>query len=441
MLHISQEGGQPTINASPPEPYFAACLYHGAMSTSNVPGVPDCSGEFEQQSLDWTYKQTIKLLVALGDNGAPAIDRAIRVFGYLERLLPQTVYNFGSGHDFPIRAAHFELQNSVALTQRGMYRYAFIALRSALELGLISAYYNRLSDAHDQIQSWLQSTEMTPHNGALKTGLLEIRNMPEFDKQFDWFVRLSELRGELNKHTHSMGYDYSSSGSNWKSQFAHQRSLPMRLSFSGFAGANKLILDKWLSALEAVVKTVAVPHVLLYPIAMHEADVADRVGSIGFSTGTLDGRSSAELCAVFDSEERSYLQSLCAQDADAAKLLTQINSLSKRNHMHTVFDGDKYKLISALHVMDLEQFTTWLDAQGKRFNRAARWSTHDMQVLEERVQRDWVETYAPERIRKAEAEFKRKRLKAFGVMYDGDLSADSPEYVALNSKIFGGVST
>src|ERR1019366_2193276 len=56
-------------------------------------------------------------------------------------LIPQTVSKFGSGHFFPFSESEFELSNSLLLARYGFYRYAFVALRSVLELGLLSVYW------------------------------------------------------------------------------------------------------------------------------------------------------------------------------------------------------------------------------------------------------------------------------------------------------------
>src|SRR6266540_640208 len=56
-------------------------------------------------------------------------------------LVPQTLDNFMSGHYFPFSESYYELENSFQLCMEGFYRYAFDALRSVLELGILGVHF------------------------------------------------------------------------------------------------------------------------------------------------------------------------------------------------------------------------------------------------------------------------------------------------------------
>ena len=73
------------------------------------------------------------------------------------KTVPQTTENFWSGHFFPYTESWDELQISFNLVMFGFYKQAFMSLRSGLELGLLSVYYNINDDGHLEVQSWVVS--------------------------------------------------------------------------------------------------------------------------------------------------------------------------------------------------------------------------------------------------------------------------------------------
>ena len=80
----------------------------------------------------------------------------------LGELIPQTMTKLGSGHFFPFAESEFELANSFLLAQRAFYRHALVGLRTVLELGLLSVYWDRHDRAEDAIAGWVTSFEPTP---------------------------------------------------------------------------------------------------------------------------------------------------------------------------------------------------------------------------------------------------------------------------------------
>lgn len=57
-------------------------------------------------------------------------------------IVPQNFENFWSGHYFPFIDSWEELQVSFNQICFGLYKQAFVSLRSGLELGLLSVYFN-----------------------------------------------------------------------------------------------------------------------------------------------------------------------------------------------------------------------------------------------------------------------------------------------------------
>lgn len=63
-------------------------------------------------------------------------------------VIPQTVDSLWSGHFFPYTESWDELQVSFCLSLFGLYKQAMVSLRSGLELGLLSVYWNLNDDGH-----------------------------------------------------------------------------------------------------------------------------------------------------------------------------------------------------------------------------------------------------------------------------------------------------
>lgn len=96
------------------------------------------------------------------------IEEVSRVYGSIGKTVPQTTENLWSGHFFPYTESWAELQISFNLVTFGFYKQAFMSLRSGLELGLLSVYYNINDDGHLEVQSWLKSKDSWEANTSYK---------------------------------------------------------------------------------------------------------------------------------------------------------------------------------------------------------------------------------------------------------------------------------
>src|SRR6478735_450237 len=87
------------------------------------------------------YKETKEFL-----NQNPEVSAKIEelswIYYSLHNVIPTTTEAFWSGHNFPYEESWDELQISFNLICFGLYKQAMASLRSALELGLLSVYYN-----------------------------------------------------------------------------------------------------------------------------------------------------------------------------------------------------------------------------------------------------------------------------------------------------------
>jgi hypothetical protein len=105
---------------------------------------------------------------------AKAIEDASDVVRALDVLIPATRDNLFSGNLVPIFEAERELQTSTTLARLGFYKQALSGLRSVLELGLLSVYWDANDMSHIDIQEWLAGRELTPQTYNIEKRLQEI---------------------------------------------------------------------------------------------------------------------------------------------------------------------------------------------------------------------------------------------------------------------------
>ena len=182
------------------------------------------------------------------------------------RMIPTTVENFWSGHFFPYSESVDELQVSTNLAFSGFYKQAFVSLRSALELGLMSVYYNLNDDGHNVIQSWLKAETSydanTPNSKRIWKILLSNENIKHFVQKYSIQESFKEL-GFLSDFVHSKGYKHSNYVGKRKSNYQVFESE---------------IFKRWLNAYGKVIKLITTLHMLKYPVSTIRYDWYEKVG-------------------------------------------------------------------------------------------------------------------------------------------------------------------
>ena len=116
--------------------------------------------------------------------------------------------NLFSGHFFPFTESWDEIQISYNLICFGLYKQAFVSLRSGLELGMLSVYYNINDEGHKMVKDWLLSKETyeanTPRASSIWKVLLSNENIRIFDEKHDLKSKFNEL-GFLHNYVHTKG--------------------------------------------------------------------------------------------------------------------------------------------------------------------------------------------------------------------------------------------
>ena len=183
------------------------------------------------------------------------------------KIIPQTVENFWSGHIFPHVESWDELQISFNLALFGLYKQAFVSLRSGLESGMLSVYYNINDEGHKTVQDWLKSKDNWEANTPRAKKIWEIlnsnNNISKFNKMHDLKNDFDDLNF-LHNYVHTKGAKYSNS--------YHSGSI------SNFQTFQEKMLLKWLDTYEKIIILLITLHMLKYPISTIEFSWSKKTG-------------------------------------------------------------------------------------------------------------------------------------------------------------------
>lgn len=243
-------------------------------------------------------------------------------------VIPQYSGKFGSGHKLPYSESFFELECSYQLLKLSFYKYAFIALRNALELGLLSVYWDRNDDAEKIIKEWHNSNEDTPFKRQILNGLLCVDNIKEFCKHYDIIDRAKNIYGDLSAFAHTKGYSFSSHN----------------LNNANFTKFNQNVVFNWTVQLENVVQLLLILHVLKYPVALQNTPLEQKFGINIPYGGFLDIYQSDRIKAILNPEELKILQQISNKDENAKVLFEWVNShpdISDKEFKKQLLDFDK----------------------------------------------------------------------------------------------------
>ena len=243
------------------------------------------------------------------------INEALWVYRAAFDLLPQTLENITSGHGFPINEGEYELDSSIQLCKLGFYKHAIIALRNALELGILSVYWDRDGNSHMNIPKWLSSGEPTPFRDKVTKALKKNKRIEVFDKQHNIFREIKNLYGELSDFSHTKGMHFSS----------------LELTESNANTFNGSSVRKWLEFLERVVKVIITLHILQYPVGLQNIDLFRKYGLNPPAGGFLEQYQADSIRTFLGREVAETLQTISDADPIASYIAQQINDMPDLN--------------------------------------------------------------------------------------------------------------
>jgi hypothetical protein len=243
-------------------------------------------------------------------------------------LIPHKIESFWSGHFFPWTESWEELQISYNLCLFGFYKQAMVALRSALELGLLSIYWNLNDDGHKIIREWLKSEKNTPYNDEIWKKLEKHKNFKLFQQKIDVKNRILNL-GILHNYVHSKGRKYSNSIGLPKSNF-------QTFEVKGFSD--------WFGAFEEVVKVLSILHLIKYPLGVIKLDYHQKFGIDTPMFGGLQESQIERIRKLVSKEEFEQIEFIAQNDETVKEILKWISKLpnmSEDEREQQIIDFDK----------------------------------------------------------------------------------------------------
>ncbi len=233
-------------------------------------------------------------------------------YNEIGEVIPQNIGKFGSGHYFPYFESQYELECSFQFVRLSFYKHAFISLRNAFELGLLSVYWDRNDDAENVIKDWFESKDDTPFKKEINKGLNTVENIQEFCKNCDLFDRINNIYGYLSNFNHTKGESYSAN----------------KLNKGNYPRMNEGAIKEWVIYFEKVIQLLLTIHILKYPVAIQYTPIEQKFGINGPYGGFLDVEQSERIKLVLDQNELIILQQISDNDEYATSLANWVNSHS-----------------------------------------------------------------------------------------------------------------
>jgi len=255
-------------------------------------------------------------------------------------LIPETIESFWSGHIFPWNESWEELQISYNLCLFGFYKQAMVALRGALELGLLSIYWNLNDDGHKIIREWLKSEKNTPHNEEIWKKLEKHKNFKLFQQKIDIKNRILKL-GILHNYVHSKGHKYSNS-------IGLLKSNSQTFEIKG--------ITDWFGAFDEVVKMLSILHLIKYPLGIINFNYYDKFGIDTPMFGGLQEFEIELIKRLITKEEFEQIEFIAQNDETVKKIIEHISQLpdmTEDEREQQIIDSDK----EMIHRQGLE---SWL---------------------------------------------------------------------------------
>lgn len=261
--------------------------------------------------------------------------------------IPQNWDNFWSGHIFPFSESWEELQISFNLVCFGLYKQAFVSLRSALELGMLSVYYNINDEGHKMVKDWLSSKDSndanTPRASVIWRVLLSNKNIKEFDDKHNLNERFNEL-GFLHNYVHTKGSKYSNKLGRFKSNFQTFESDQ---------------IEHWLDTYQKIASIVCTLHLLKYPIAVVKYDYSQKFGIDIPSFGGLEEFNIEKIRRILPDNYLSTIEDIAEKDKATQETINEIKSFPDKTEEEV---EEQCRFIEKMSI-EGSGFIKWLEQQ------------------------------------------------------------------------------
>ena len=256
-----------------------------------------------------------KLFLIKNNNFEKELFSLLWAYYSIGNSIPQTTENYWSGHYFPYSESYDELQISFLLCKQGLYKQAMTSLRSVLEVGILSVYYNISDEGHKLVQGWYQSgagkENDTPYFNSIWKILIKHKNFVKFNSYFDLEKRIKNLE-LLHNYIHTKGLKFSN-------KFGLYKSNALTFHEKGF--------KKWIKTANEVVSIVIILHLLKYPIAILEYDYTKKFGIEIPEFGGLNSFGIEKIKEVIGKETAEVLLNIALEDEKVITIMNEIKSM------------------------------------------------------------------------------------------------------------------
>lgn len=235
----------------------------------------------------------------------------LKAYHEIGDLVPQTFDNMMSGHYFPYSESYYELENSYELCLQAFYSYAFTALRSVLELGILGVYFAVEDKEHKEVRPWIKSEKYTPKLSIMLNKIDNLEKFRLFDKRFELVKRIKETKDNLDAFIHTRGYRYSTTA----------------LTHANYNRFSDSSLTQYCDAMFSVISQIVIIMLLKYPIGMQPLPLSEKFGLNPPAGGYLEGYQIQVITSILKPEERDYLQRLSDKDPYVRKTVKHFESL------------------------------------------------------------------------------------------------------------------
>ncbi len=298
------------------------------------------------------YKETEKYFET-----NPEIKKRIEELGWIYHtvgmIIPQNFENFWSGHYFPFIDSWDELQVSFTQICFGLYKQAFVSLRSGLELGMLSVYFNINDDGHNAVKEWLQAKDKkeadTPFAKAIWKILLQNDKIRKFNEKHD-IETVHKNLGYLHNYVHTKGAKHSNR---------------MGLLKSNSQTFEAKLISKWLESYADIISLVSTLHLLKYPISVIRFDYRKKFGIDIPSFGGLEEYNIDKIASILPDKYLEDIELIANEDPTTQETIQEISAFPDMTEEQVELQIINLEKMS---IENGEGFTKWLENQENFLN-------------------------------------------------------------------------
>jgi hypothetical protein len=321
------------------------------------------------------YKETEKYFDA-----NPEIKKRVEDLGWIYHtvgmIIPQNLENLWSGHYFPFIDSWEELQISFNQICFGLYKQAFVSLRSGLELGLLSVYFNINDDGHNAVKEWLQAKDKkeadTPYAKTIWKILLQNNNIKIFNEKHD-IETVHKNLGYLHNYVHTKGA-------------RHSNRMGMLKSNSQTFEAK--LVSKWLDTYADIISLISTLHLLKYPISVIRFDYSKKFGIDIPSFGNLEEYNIDKIATILPDNYLKDIEAIAQADSATQETIKEVSSFPDMTEEQI---EEQIINLEKMSIENGEGFTKWLENQEKFLKSFEQEEFDDKMRNRIRLLRQWAE--------------------------------------------------